>query len=160
MQLNNYLDAAAKMGANSKSKVNSNINKLLPVHSSLQLPVWHTVGVWIPDALIKCKDRSRHGRLWCNSPDKTSSEQCVSRQLSSCPCFTPRLSALMAFQAGSIKQGVPVVQSRDFISPLGASDLLISWEKKESNDKEEFQHEKIWWGRELLKISSGGSKLQ
>lgn len=71
------------MMGSSKSKPSLVHNKLLPLKS-----VWHRL--WGPDALIECKDRNRHDGLWCNSPDKTSTEQCVSSQFSSCPCFTRR----------------------------------------------------------------------
>lgn len=77
---------------NSKSKPSLFHNKLLPFKS-----VWHTVGVWIPD-------RNRHDGLWCNSPDKTSTEQCVSSQFSSCPRFT-RLSLPLSFCPHGIPSG-------------------------------------------------------
>lgn len=120
--------------ANSKSKQIT--NKLLPFKT-----VWHTVGLWIPDALIKCRDRNRHDRLWCNSPDKywTMCWQSVFFPSLLHSSFFLSPSALTAFQGGSKGQGTPVVQPRGFISTLGPADFVTN-----SNDKEEFQHEKIW----------------
>lgn len=113
--------------------------------------VWHTAAVWIPDALRHCRDRNRHDRQWCNSPDKTSTEQYVGSQFffpvpaSLLVFLSLSLSALAAFRAGSSKQGVPVVQSTGFISPSGASDSPLSWEKY-SDDKVQFQHGSVWRG--------------
>lgn len=126
----------------------SNTNKLLPVHSSPRPTcLTHSSGL-----NPRCTHQvQRQEQAWQTVMQLTKFRTMLS-------AFFLFLSALMAFQAGSIKQGVSVVQSRGFISPLGATDLLLSWEKK-SNDKEAFQHEKIWWGRELLRISLEANKL-